>query len=215
MGRADAVGQNIRRQNTEKESSSMGEKSVQKKKYILDTARQVFVEKGYKSVTMKDIVEACGISRGGLYLYFDSTEQILLEILQIEAEETDDIFTQNIAEENTAADILTLFLKEQKKELLQKKDNLTAAIYEYFFEHKTTDKNNMLRKQFEAGVRVIEKLIEAGIASGEFYCENPKGAASNIMYVLEGMKINAQTFGITEKMVDEQLLYIMEGLIID
>lgn len=70
----------------------MGEKSAQKKKYILDTARKVFVEKGYKSVTMKDIVEACGISRGGLYLYFDSTEQILLEILQMEAEETDDIF---------------------------------------------------------------------------------------------------------------------------
>lgn len=193
----------------------MGEKSVQKKKYILDTARQVFVEKGYKSVTMKDIVEACGISRGGLYLYFDSTAQILLEILQIEAEETDDIFTQNITEENTAADILTLFLKEQKKELLQKKNNLTVAVYEYFFEHKAADKNNMLRKQFEAGVRVIEKLIEAGIVNGEFYCENPKGAASNIMYVLEGMKINAQTFGITEKMVDEQLLYIMEGLIID
>ncbi len=193
----------------------MGEKSAQKRKYILDTAKKVFVDKGYKSVTMKDIVEACGISRGGLYLYFSSTDQILLEILQMEAEETDDVFTQNIAEEDTAADILTLFLKEQKKELLRKKNNLTVAVYEYFFAHGQMDKNNMLKKQFEAGVRVIEKLIEAGIASGEFYCENPKGAASNIMFVLEGLKINAQTFGITEKMVDEQLLYIMEGLIID
>ena len=44
----------------------MGEKSAQKKKYILDTARKVFVEKGFKSVTMKDIVEACEISRGGV-----------------------------------------------------------------------------------------------------------------------------------------------------
>lgn len=192
----------------------MGEKSVQKKKYILDTARKVFVEKGYKNVTMKDVVEACGISRGGLYLYFDSTEQILLEILQMEAEETDDIFSENITEGDTAADILTLFLKEQKKELLQK-NTLTVAVYEYFFENRQADKNNMLRKQFDAGVRVLEKLIETGIASGEFYCENPKGAASNIMYVLEGMKINAQTFGISEKKVDEQLLYIMEGLIID
>lgn len=193
----------------------MGEKSVQKKKYILETARKVFVEKGYKNVTMKDIVEACEISRGGLYLYFDSTEQILLEVLQMEADEADDVFTKNITQEDTAADILTLFLKEQKKELLQKKNSLTVAVYEYFFEHKSTDKNNMLRKQFDAGVRVIEKLIEAGIASGEFYCEDPKGAASNIMYVLEGMKIDAQTFGITEKMVDEQLLYIMQGLIIE
>lgn len=193
----------------------MGEKSVQKKKYILETARKVFVEKGYKNVTMKDIVETCGISRGGLYLYFDSTEQILLEVLQMEADETDDVFSQNITQDDTAADILTLFLKEQKKELLQKKNSLTVAIYEYFFSHKSTDKNNMLRKQFDAGVRVLEKLIEAGIASGEFYCEDPKGAASNIMYVLEGMKIDAQTFGITEKMVDEQLLYIMQGLIVE
>ena len=192
----------------------MGEKSVQKKKYILETARKVFVEKGFKSVTMKDIVEACEISRGGLYLYFDSTEQILMEVLQMEANETDDVFTEKITQGDTAADILTLFLKEQKKELLQK-NNLTVAVYEYFFAHKSTGKNNMLRRQFDAGVRVIEKLIGAGIASGEFYCEDPKGAAANIMYVLEGMKIDAQTFGITEKMVDAQLLYIMQGLIID
>lgn len=190
----------------------MGEKSAQKKRHILQNARKVFVEKGFQSVTMKDIVEACEISRGGLYLYFDSTEQILMEVLQMEADETDDVFTERIAQGDTAADILTLFLKEQKKELLRKKDNLTVAVYEYFFVHKTTDKDNMLRRQFDAGVMVIEKLIEAGIASGEFYCEDPKGAAANIMYVLEGMKINAQTFGITEKMVDEQLLYIMQGL---
>ena len=173
------------------------------------------MEKGFKNVTMKDIVEACEISRGGLYLYFDSTEQILMEVLQMEAAETDDVFTERIEQGDTAADILTLFLKEQKRELLQKKDNLTVAVYEYFFAYGLTDKNNMLRRQFDAGVKVIEKLIEAGIACGEFYCEDPKGAAANIMYVLEGMKINAQTFGITEKMVDEQLLYIMQGLIIE
>lgn len=192
----------------------MGEKSVQKKQYILETARKVFVEKGYKNVTMKDIVEACDISRGGLYLYFGSTEELLLEVLQQESEEADDVFTKNITPDDTAADILTLFLKEQKKELLQKKDNLNMAVYEYSFAN-MDKKNQTLRKQFEAGARVIEKLIESGIETGEFYCENPMGAAENIMYVLEGMKIRSLTMGITEKMVDEQLLYIMEGLIIE
>lgn len=192
----------------------MGEKSLQKKQYILETAKKVFVEKGYKNVTMKDIVEACEISRGGLYLYFSSTEELLLAVLQQDAEEIDDVFTETIAGEDSAADILTLFLKEQKKELLRKKNNLTMAVYEYAFENKEK-KDQMLRKQFDAGVRVLEKLIESGIASGEFYCENPRGAANNIMYVLEGMKINSQTMGITEAMVDEQLFYIMEGLLID
>ena len=73
----------------------------------------------------------------------------------------------------------------------------------------------MMRRQFEAGVKVLVKLIESGIASGEFYCEDPQGAAYNIMYVLEGIKINSQTMGITEAMVDKQLLYIVAGLLID
>lgn len=193
----------------------MGEKSLQKKQYILDTARKVFANKGYKRVTMKDIVEACEISRGGLYLYFESIEQIFLEVLQIDANETDDIFSESITQEDTAADIMTLFLKEQKKEILRKSNSLTMAVYEYFFDQQKEDKNNMLRRQFDAGVRVLEKLIETGIANGEFYCEDPRGAASNIMYVLEGLKVNALTFGVNEKMVDEQLLYIMQGLIIE
>ena len=70
----------------------MGEKSAQKRKFILETARKVFVEKGFKKVTMKDIVEACEISRGGLYLYFESTGQIFLEVMKLESEETDDVF---------------------------------------------------------------------------------------------------------------------------
>ena len=39
----------------------MSDKSVQKKKHILDTARKVFQEKGYKQVTMKDIVDAVAV----------------------------------------------------------------------------------------------------------------------------------------------------------
>ena len=42
----------------------MGEKSLQKKQYILENAREIFMDKGYKNVTMKDIVEKCEISRG-------------------------------------------------------------------------------------------------------------------------------------------------------
>ena len=87
----------------------MGEKSVQKKRYIVEKAREVFVEKGFKKVTMKDIVEACDISRGGLYLYFENTSQIFMEVLRMESEEADDVFSDSITEDATAADILLLF----------------------------------------------------------------------------------------------------------
>lgn len=190
----------------------MGEKSVQKRKYILDTARKVFMEKGFKRVTMKDIVEACDISRGGLYLYFSSTEEIFLEVLRMESEETDDVFSDNVKEDSTATDILMLFLKEQKKELLRKKDTLTQATYEFYFENKLSKKDDILKKQFESAVFVLRKLIETGVESEEFYCEDPDSAARNIMLVLEGLKIAAQTIGVTPESVDKQLLYILKSL---
>lgn len=190
----------------------MGEKSLQKRKHILETARRVFMEKGYKRVTMKDIVEACEISRGGLYLYFNSTAEIFLEVLKLESEEADDVFSDSITEDATAADILKLFLKEQKKELLRKKDTLTQATYEFYFENDLPKKDNILKKQFDSAVKIMQKLIEAGEENGEFYCTDCEGTARNIMFVLEGLKINAQTIGITAEAVDREFRYILAAL---
>ena len=47
----------------------MGERSVQKKQLILEKAKEVFVEKGFRNVTMKDIVDACEISRGCICIF--------------------------------------------------------------------------------------------------------------------------------------------------
>lgn len=194
----------------------MGEKSEQKREHILQCAKQVFAKKGFRTVTMKDIVEACEISRGGLYLYFGSTEEIFKEILLSELETEDDDIGEQLTEDSAMADLLMLFLKEQKKIILRKKQDITIASYEYFFANKPEKKaENLLWSQFETGIVVLSRILEEGAFRGEFYCEDTKAAATNIMYTLEGMKICAKTFGLTESKVDKELLYILEGLIID
>lgn len=194
----------------------MGEKSVQKRKYILDKARSVFADKGFKDVTMKDIVDACDISRGGLYLYFSSTEDVFLAVLEDEIDEDDEeAVVAALSGDATAGDMLALFLKEQKKEILRKKNNLTVATYEYFSIHKGSAKDNPLKNQFDTAVRIVEKLIENGVESGEFYCENPVGCARNLMYVVEGLKIASKTIGVTEEAIDRELMYVLEGLVPD
>ena len=190
----------------------MGEKSIHKRNYIIEKAREVFQGKGYLGVTMKDIVEACDISRGGLYLYFDNVEDIFKEVLRLDSEETDDVFGTAISDETSSADILGLFLQEQKKELLKKKGNLSRAIFEYNFQQKVLPKENVYRKQFDMAVKVIEKLIVQGIEEGDLYCEDPRGAARNMMYVIEGLRISSQTFGITEETVNREIRYLMRGI---
>ena len=50
--------------------SLKGEKTKQD---IREKAYQLFAEKGFKDVTMKDICELTGLSLGGLYRHFEST----------------------------------------------------------------------------------------------------------------------------------------------
>lgn len=195
----------------------MGEKSVQKKQYIVETARKVFMEKGYKNVTMKDIVDACEISRGGLYLYFESTAELFEAVLKMEAEESDDVFADNVTEETTVTDILLMFFKEQKKELLRRKNNLTVATYEFYFDN---NKNKAIRDEyprgrFEQAVATLAALLEEGVQSGEFYDIDVQGMARNIMFLIEGMKVSSQTMGITEEMVDKEFAYIVQNLVIE
>lgn len=81
-------------------------KADMKRNYILDKARDVFIQKGFAAVTMKDIVEACDISRGGLYRYYGSTREIFLALFQRDAKEELERVEVAIWEEMSARDIL-------------------------------------------------------------------------------------------------------------
>ena len=191
----------------------MGEKSVHKRALIVEAARRVFVEKGFRAVTMKDIVDACGISRGGLYLYFNNTAEVFQAVLEAEQEREETAFEGSIPEEAAASDILMMFLREQKKEILRKKNSLTVACYEYFFAARPPKKENLQRRRFQEAAGLLEEIIEAGVQAGELYCEDPEGTARNMMFALEGMKVGAQSMGISEAMVDRQLMHMLETMV--
>ena len=125
----------------------------------------------------------------------------------------ENVFAEAVNGKATSADLLALFLQEQKRELCNQENSLTVAIYEFFFANKMEKHENPLHSQFDSAVRVIEKLIADGVRSGEFVCPDPKGAARNIMYVLEGLRVMSQTVGITEKTVNKEILYLMKGII--
>ncbi len=193
----------------------MSEKSVQKRNYIIEKAREVFSQKGYLTVTMKDIVEACEISRGGLYLYFDSIKALFLAVLEKEKEESDDELEPALSKATSSADILALFLQEQKKEILKKTGSLKRANYEFYFGNEIPRKENPMRRQFVMSVKIVEKLIRDAVEEGDFVCEDPLGAARNMMYVLEGLKVSAETIGITEETVNREIYYWLKGLAYD
>lgn len=53
----------------------------ERKKQIRQAAIKVFLVKGFRNTVMNDIMEATGLSRGGLYHHYSSTYEILYDIM--------------------------------------------------------------------------------------------------------------------------------------
>lgn len=189
----------------------MSERTDIKRAHILAGAREVFLKKGFRSVTMKDIADAAGISRGGLYLYYRSTEEIFLDVLKQEESEEDTGFEKRLSSTRNAKEMLALVLAEQKKELLAEGD-LTEASYELAFSGSESGRA-ALTERFEKAAEVMKYLLRRGIRSGEFRRTDPEETARQIMLIIEGLRIGTRTMQVTEEMIDEQLRRIMQQLL--
>lgn len=74
---------------------------------ILDAALQLFTEKGFSATRMIDVAKAAGISKGTLYLYFDSKEAIFREVVSQRITPQLDLVESTVEEfEGTQAELL-------------------------------------------------------------------------------------------------------------
>ena len=53
----------------------------ERRRQILDESARLFAERGYHPTAVADIVESLGVGKGVFYWYFDSKEDLFLEIL--------------------------------------------------------------------------------------------------------------------------------------
>jgi AcrR family transcriptional regulator len=49
---------------------------------ILDQAQQLFFAHGYHGVSIRDIVQACGLSNAALYHHFGSKQNLFVEVFK-------------------------------------------------------------------------------------------------------------------------------------
>lgn len=79
----------------------MSKKGDRTKQFIKEKAKILFAEKGFKIVTMKDICEATGLSRGGLYRHYNSTHVIFSEIISEFLDDQNNLFSESINNNGT------------------------------------------------------------------------------------------------------------------
>lgn len=191
-------------------------KAIEKKKYILEKALNVFVREGYTSVTMKDIVEECEISRGGLYKYYGSTKEIFEDILSLEKGADYSYFNESMETHTNAITILNKFLLQQKNELSHINNTIRVATYEFFLSQGKTAADESLGKYFDESAAIISKTLLYGISRNEITHldkADVEKTAKHIVILLEGLSILAMSTSVSPDLIQEQIDMIMKRII--
>lgn len=163
----------------------MSSKKERTRELIIEASYSLFAKYGFNRITMKDVCEATGLSRGGLYSHFPGTKEIFEEILEKINQKDEMNFQKEIEEGKPAAVILERALGLMEDEMQHPEDSLSLAMYEYAG---TVDKS-LMNHFNRIGEEKWTALIEYGISTGEFYAVNVEEIVNVILYVYQGVRM--------------------------
>jgi AcrR family transcriptional regulator len=145
---------------------------------ILEAALAVFAERGYAATRMDDIARHAGVTKGTIYLYFDSKDAVFRSLVQESIGSTIDAQLANAARFEGSASVLLsqilraigAFVCSTDRAVLPKIILAEAGNFPQlaeFYRHEVVDK----------GLALLQSVIARGIAQGEFRDVAPSHAA--------------------------------------
>ncbi len=186
----------------------MSEKGIQTKNLIKAKAVTLFCEKGFSAVTMKDLCEACNLSRGGLYRHYESTRQIFEEILGSFSQDDALSIQKQMDDRLPATEILDGILKKLEQEMLDRAHSLSYAIYEYSM----VCNDNFMRELNQRAATKWKRLLEYGIARGEFAPIQVDAMVDVILYLYQGVRMWSRIIPIEKQTTDRLIGKIRQDI---
>ncbi len=154
-------------------------KPEERRQEIIDTARRLFIEKGYTATQVKDIVNEINVAQGLFYYYFTSKESIFEAVAHQYADNILNSIQAMLQESDRPTQeklfgIFALFIQSAEKE-----DSLFSLI-------QTADSGMFHEKVYAYTGRqlipLITSLAEEGSAQGVFCCEYPVQATHILVH---------------------------------
>jgi len=155
------------------------DKSLRKQR-IIDTAASLFHRKGYVSTTLDDVAKELGISKAALYHYVGGKDE-LLSIIYTQAFENVFKDTYEISGMDLPPDEkLRLIIRNHINNIIIK----DLSMFSVFFSEESQLPEidfKKIREEKKKYTRIVEEIIEAGIARGMFKKTDPNLQAYAIL----------------------------------
>ncbi len=180
---------------------------------ILDTARALFAEKGPRNTTLDDISRRMHRTKTFLYHYFESKDELLRVMIQVEGSEYQQELHAAISLEHTASAKLRAYI-QTRLAIFQRIGVLYWSSREKYLEqYGFIESAREDFDRFEIGF-VAEILIE-GVNRGEFRMRDPELVSRILIVALKGFEREwiAGTTADFEKTIDAVLSIFFDGIV--
>lgn len=183
------------------------------KEHIILTAFRLFLQKGYREVTMSMLVKATGLSKGAFYHYFENKEQLFIETLdnlffslspfnsemivnpEVSFYEYMEMYIEN---GKKMAKMIASYVGEESSGMGYYRLMLDVANYAPDF-HQKVEESNQNELEF------WKKIVDNGIKRGELKADLDKEILANhFQWLQDGIAINS-IFSGKPKMLYENL----------
>jgi AcrR family transcriptional regulator len=146
--------------------ASRAEKSARRLSEITDAAAKVFARRGYHGASTQDIADVLGMRQASLYYYFQSKEAALEAVC---ASGVDDYAKRALAilkSEATSSDKVARLVFQHLAPFAERLEYTVVFLRERRFLPPPARKRiRTIEMRYE---RLIERVLEEGVASGEF-----------------------------------------------
>jgi len=142
----------------------------QRKKAIIKAAKKLFIEHGFKTVTVANIAKKAELSKGAIYLYFSSKEEIYSHILLHDIESFHRKISQIFQKNQSASEVLLdfanayidIFLNQREQfrilmNFMLNADNLSLS----------DNVRSQIIREMNKTISVIEKILLFGVETNE------------------------------------------------
>jgi TetR/AcrR family transcriptional regulator, transcriptional repressor of aconitase len=187
----------------------------QRRAKILEAATHVFIEHGYERTTMKHVMDAAEVSRGGLYQYFsnkeDLFEAILADRLFSDVAKTDQLLKERV---DSYWDLLLSRIFGESKEPSEHIDPLAASNLEFFITGRNDQhRRSYAQERYSFALKLYANIIEAGQQSGEFSTkQSSEMIARSIITFIDGLALDNAILPKEDIKLKEQSSLLIEYL---
>jgi AcrR family transcriptional regulator len=160
--------------------------SEERKDQIMNAAEEVFSQKGFSDARMDDIADETGLSKGTLYLYYKSKDDLIIAILDRIFQHEFRVFEKLDLSSMSATDAIWTFTETTSKDVKMMM-RLLPITYEFMG---LAFRNKFVQKAFKTYLNhyldILIPIIQHGIDTGEFRPADPKEVAIAMGAIMEG-----------------------------